>query len=175
MAGPGISKKQPENMMCHQHHLQCGGRRSCVLVVIGILTLLASSTKNILVNAKCPEYLNDNSGEEDGCMSVKSFAEFEAAIKTAQSTLQSNITFCPFSISKTEDDSPVLLYGEIGLRCRYQNLCYISGKGSHMIFYGARTQVTLQGFVFRQASTSALRIWGNTPLQQNICSCHFTR
>lgn len=168
-------------MMCHQHRRFRRRRQGpLVFVIIGIVTLMASSNTNngIFVDAKCPEYPtfeNGESDEEGGCTSVKSYAEFEAAIKTAQSTLQSNITFCPFSIEKTEEESPVLLYGEIDLRCRYKNFCYISGGGSHMIFYGARTQVTIQGFVFRYASTSALRIWGNTPLQQNICSCHFTR
>ena len=170
-----------QTMMGHQHRRFRRRRQGpLVLVVIGIFTLMASSntSNGIFVDAKCPEYPTfdgDESEEGGGCTSVKSYAEFEAAIKTAQSTLQPNITFCPFSIEKTEDDSPVLLYGEIGLRCRYKNFCYISGGGSHMIFYGARTQVTIQGFVFRYASTSALRIWGNTPLQQNICSCHFTR
>lgn len=170
-----------QTMMCHQHRRFRRRRQGpLVFVIIGIVTLMASSNTNngIFVDAKCPEYPtfeNGESDEEGGCTSVKSYAEFEAAIKTAQSTLQSNITFCPFSIEKTEEESPVLLYGEIDLRCRYKNFCYISGGGSHMIFYGARTQVTIQGFVFRYASTSALRIWGNTPLQQNICSCHFTR
>ena len=169
-----------QTMVCYHRRFRRRRQGPLVLVVIGIVTLMASSntSNGIFVDAKCPEYPTfdgDESEEGGGCTSVKSYAEFEAAIKTAQSTLQPNITFCPFSIEKTEDDSPVLLYGEIGLRCRYKNFCYISGGGSHMIFYGARTQVTIQGFVFRYASTSALRIWGNTPLQQNICSCHFTR
>ena len=170
-----------QTMMGHQHRRFRRRRQGpLVLVVIGIFTLMASSntSNGIFVDAKCPEYPtfdDDESVSEGGCTFVKSYAEFEAAIKTAQSTLQPNITFCPFSIEKTQDDSPVLLYGEIDLRCRYKNFCYISGGGSHMIFYGARTQVTIHGFVFRYASTSALRIWGNTPLQQNICSCHFTR
>jgi len=137
---------------------------------------MASSIDNgIFVGAECPEYPTADAGGGEGCTSVESYAEFEAAIKTAQSTLNPTLTFCPFAIDKTEDDSPVLLYGKIDLRCRYKNFCYITGGGSHMIFYGARTQVTIQGFVFRHASTSAIRIWGNTPLQQNICSCHFTR
>mmetsp|Transcript_31089 Transcript_31089/g.68256 ORF Transcript_31089/g.68256 Transcript_31089/m.68256 type:complete len:833 (+) Transcript_31089:362-2860(+) len=141
------------------------------ILLSSLLISLLSSIPTAL--ADCPEY--DGVGASSGgCTAVKTYAEFKAAVKDAQKIKGTNLVFCPFSITKEEDESPVLLYGDIQLTCRYKNFCYISGEGSHVILYGAKTKATIVGFVFRFATTSALRVWSNTPLQQNICHCHFT-
>lgn len=138
--------------------------------ILLLISLLASLPSTAL--AECPEYYSV--ADSGGCTAVSNYAEFKTATKEAMSLGVTNLVFCPFSITKNEDESPILLYGGIQLTCRYKNFCYISGEGTHVILYGAKTKATIQGFVFRYATTSALRIWSNTPLQQNICHCHFT-
>ena len=141
-------------------------------MLLVFFALLLSSLPSISL-AECPDY-DISTGSSSGCIAVTNYDEFKGAIKKGLKEGDKRLVFCPFSIEKTEDDSPLLVYGEIQLVCRYRNFCYISGGGTHMILYGSKTKATVQGMVFRQSTESAIRVWSNTPLEQNICHCQFS-
>ena len=122
----------------------------------------------------------------DPCIPVVTWDDFTNVISAANSSDQ--VVFCPFLITKSTAN-PFLIQKKITIMCQQQGQCIVDSSSSNnggrfFKIKGSQAQVTLYGFVFKNAGDhssgggvySAIHIVfqaGGGTMKQLFCSCEF--
>ncbi len=104
------------------------------------------------------------------CISIASFDQLKKHVEYSQGTL----IFCPFIVKKSPFER-LDVKVRVRIICLVEGRCEIIGGGKHVRIMGHSAQVFLQGFVFKQATISAVHILSGSPLSQCLLGCHFNR
>eukprot|EP00978_Attheya_sp_CCMP212_P035384 scaffold153703_cov39-Attheya_sp.AAC.1 len=110
-------------------------------------------------NAACPSLA---AKVNEPCTNVNGWEEFLMAVE--QNTTDSEVVFCPFDVTKELDDRNAEIIYSTSVICP-TGQCIINGPGKH---FEVNAASTLQGFIFRGATTSSVRFLSD-PGQSKIC------
>ncbi len=105
------------------------------------------------------------------CFSVENNWDiFRSSINTA--TDGEVIRFCPFLITKvgTLPATPVAF---AAFACSVPGACVIRGPGRHILIQDHRSETLFYGFVFQNATDTAVRIAANATKTQSLCRLYF--
>ena len=120
-----------------------------------------------LMDSNFPGMPTDNSP----CEPIGSWNDFRKRVERG-----GTIILCPFQITKTLSEKPLLIEVLVHIVCKALRKCIITGEGSHIYVKGGDTESLILGIIFKKASDSAIRYWGSqnrTP--HKVCECDFIR
>lgn len=103
-----------------------------------------------------------------GCTAVSSWQE----LKQEATAASESVVFCPFSVEKPPEET-LVVKSELHLSCSRLKECVLNGSGRHIRVGGPNAKLSIDGFVFRGASKSAIRISANSPQTQTFRDCEF--
>jgi hypothetical protein len=140
-----------------------------VLFILGYFSLPTLSARITGHDIECPIPPEISSN----CTTIERWHDFVEAIETA--TSDSPLVFCPFNITKEEDESAAIVpESNIHIACQKANACMVQGRGSHIIILGDAS-ATIQQMNFSGATETSIRIFGTAAKQHLFCDCQFQR
>eukprot|EP00957_Ditylum_brightwellii_P000395 30872-Ditylum_brightwellii.AAC.1 len=84
------------------------------------------------------------------------------------------IIFCPFTATKDIEDPAILIEKDITIGCAGKNQCVISGPGSHIEAGTKKAKLSVVGFTFTGATTTAVSIGKSSSVNEHaICHSKF--
>jgi hypothetical protein len=82
------------------------------------------------------------------------------------------LVLCPFTVEKSAQDF-IFITSDIEIMCSVPHQCKIKGPGRHFVVNGSSAKLFVQGFVFEEATSSAVHIEGATTHIQSLCNNNF--